>query len=349
MSGSATELTGTLSGSRRRWRTTAVSAAAMISAIALTTSGCVSDPNASGGDTDGLTTVQTTSMTLAGGHWRELVAQKKGFFVDEGLNVVETSVTPQISVDAVMSGSADISLGDTVKLVQLVDKGGDLVVVGQGVDRSGNSLVAKQGIDSISDLKGATIGLANQVDPYNVILEEMLQDGGVSPDDVQFIYGQGSGDRAGALQGGAIDATLLPPPTDSRLNAEGFPTLGKTTDIAPELSRSSIIANREWAADNADTVEAYLRALHTAAAWLYDENNKAEAVDLMAAETQTTTDITEEAYDEYVTGKQWDIDQCVNVGAVEKLLDRLAPLEPGIDMDVNKYVTTDYCTDTSSD
>ncbi|MFT4084998.1 MAG: ABC transporter substrate-binding protein [Nocardioides sp.] len=314
---------------------------AALAALSLASAAC----GGSGSETtsDGLHKITTTTMTVTGGHWRELVAQQKGFFKEHGLQVDETTVSPQVSVDALISGSADLGLGDTAKLVQVVEKGGDVEIVGQGVDRSGNSFVTAKDITRISQLKGKTIGLANDVDPYNTIVDKFLTDGGVDPSEVHFVYGQGSSDRAGALQGGAIQATLLPPPTDSSLEKEGYHILGKTLDVAPLMSRSSILANTSWAKSNPDLVKDYLAALHEAAEWLYDPANKKAAIKMLSADTDTSQADAEEAYQEYVVAKQWDTDTCVNTKAIKNLLASLKQLDAVDDTDPSTYMTTAYC------
>ena len=290
-----------------------------------------------------LTTVKTVTMSVSGTHWREIVAQAKGFFKDEGLDIEETVANPQISVDAVISGDVQIGFSDTAKSIQATEKGADLEIVASGMDKANYAFVGGIGINSIQDLKGKTIAAAGATDVYTQVIFDILKNAGVDPSEVNFTYGQNSNDRAAALQGGAIQGALIPPPADHRLEAAGLKILARTADLVPFLSLSSTVVQKSWAADHGDIIKKYIKAIAKATDWLYDPANKDEAIQILADATKSSVEDSTSAYDDYITAKAFNVGACVQSDAVKVLLEKMSGLGLLDTTDPNQFITTEYC------
>jgi len=314
-----------------------------IGALALTACTTPTGTPTNGDDAGALTTVKTVTMSISGTHWREIVAEAKGFFKDEGLDVQETVTNPQIATDAVISGDAEIGFMDAAKAIQAKEAGADLEIVASGIDKVNYSFVGGIGINSIQDLKGKTIAAAGEQDVYTRVIFEILQKAGVDPSEVNFIYGQNSNDRAAALQGGAIQAALIPPPADHRLEAAGLKILTRTADIIPFMTFSATAVQTSWAADHGDIIRKYIRAIAKATDWLYDPANKDEAIKILADATKSSVEDSESAYQDYIDAQSFNVGACVQPDAVKALLDRLNELDLVKSTDPNDFITTEYC------
>ena len=332
-----------LSSPRSRRRGSVLLAAAVVPVL-LSACGGGSDSGSSGGTSaDGITTIQTVTMSITGTHWREFVAEAQGYYADEGLKVEETVVKPNITVDSLLSGSAQIAFGDAGTAFQADERGADLALVGQGMDKQNYSLITAKDVTSVADLKGKTVGASAEIDVYTQVLKDILSDNGVDPADVNFVFGQGSNDRVGALQGGAIQGSLLPPPADARLEAEGYNVLAQTKDIIPEMTQSATIVSRKWAEENPDTVKAYLKAISSATDWLNDPANKDAAIQLLAEKTESSVDDAASAYEDYVAAGAFTAGACVQPDAVQELVDRLHDLDLIKETDAAAYIDDQYC------
>jgi ABC-type nitrate/sulfonate/bicarbonate transport system substrate-binding protein len=313
------------------------------SALALVLSACAdtAPPADDGGPL--AATINTVTMSSTATHWREFVAQSKGFFEDEGLTVNESVVKPQVTADALISGDAQISFAYTAAGVLATSAGADLEIVGSGLDKVAYSFVASPDVESVEDLKGRTIAAAAEDDVFTVVIYEILDDAGLSKDDVTFVFGSNSNDRAAALEGGAVQAALLPPPADHRLEGEGFNIIAETADYAPLMNLSSTMVSRKWAADNGAVIEAYLRAISTATDWLYEPANKDEAIEILAEATQSTTEDAAAAYADYIDEKAFNVGACVDPEATQALLDGMGELGIITNTDVDDYINDEYC------
>jgi len=326
-----------------RHRARVASVAAVIPVLLSACGGGSESGGSASGSSGGVTTIKTVTMSITGTHWREMVAESQGFFSGQGLKVEETLVKPNITVDSLLSGSAQIAFGDGGTAIQADEHGADLVVVGQGMDRQNYSFVTAKNITSFPQVKGQTIGASAEADVYTQVIKEILTKNGVKPEDVHFIFGQGSNDRVGALEGGAIQASLMPPPADARLKAEGFNILAQTKDIIPVMTQSATIVSKKWAQSNPDTVKKYLAAISQATDWLYDPANKDAAIKLLADKTQSSAADATSAYATYIDGKAFDKGACVQPKAVQVLVDQMNNLGLITNNDASKYIDDQYC------
>src|SRR5690349_9668710 len=89
------------------------------------------------------------------------VAQRKGFFPREGLNVVMVPIpggTDRI-VAALDKGDIDVGKNATPYLIQAVLKGSDAVAIASQTTNPIYSLIVRPEIKSFADLKGKVLGL----------------------------------------------------------------------------------------------------------------------------------------------------------------------------------------------
>src|SRR3954466_1829210 len=113
------------------------------------------------------------------------VAQRKGFFPREGLNVVMVPIpggTDRI-VAALDNGEIDVGKNATPYLIQAVLKGSDAVAIAGQTTNPIYSLIVRPEIKSFSDLKGKTLGLSTPGDTITLSAVRLLGAKGLKPAD----------------------------------------------------------------------------------------------------------------------------------------------------------------------
>ena len=137
-----------------------------------------------------------------------LIAQQKGYFAAEGLEVELQYAAGGTATPALMSGSIQAS-GSAAASLTAILKGAALRIVGIIADSPTYSLWVSSDIKSAADLKGKTIGVASRGDTLEVASRLYLQSVGIAPDSVGYQpLGQPSGIGAG-LETGALSAAVI--------------------------------------------------------------------------------------------------------------------------------------------
>ena len=135
------------------------------------------------------------------------IAQRKGFYKEEGLDARKIVMRTNLQVPALMAGELDYStvsgLVARASIQGLPVKG----VMGW-FDRPLHILIARPGFKKLTDFKGRKIGVSGLGSAPHIILREALRQAGMNPDrDVTTLAIGGSGDRLAALIAGTVDAT----------------------------------------------------------------------------------------------------------------------------------------------
>jgi len=295
-----------------------------------------------------LANVESAAMSVAGSHWPEYVAQDKGLYQKNGVNVKTTVMNADATVSGLVGGSIDISFTSAAGFVFAVDKGAGLLDIGAGIDRAPYKLMSPPQIKTVADLKGKTIGAASAVEPYTQVIRDILKKGGVDPEkDVQWTFGSSSNTRMQALVGGAVQATFVLPPEDGDLRAKGYNTLANALDYYPNLQLSLTAVRKDWAAQHSDVVSRYMKAQAEASQWLNDPANKQEAVDILAKVTKSQPSSAAEAYTAFINeANAFPNDACVQEKGLQTLIDVLkaqGQIEKIQSMPSSQYIDRQWC------
>jgi ABC-type nitrate/sulfonate/bicarbonate transport system substrate-binding protein len=278
--------------------------------------------------------------------WPNYVAATVGLYAKQGLEVQDIVLDPNLTTSTLIGGSVELSYADTTQLMLALEKGANLVAVGLQTDRNPYSLMAPGSIKTVADLKGKRIGAAGEIDVYTYVIKEILRKAKLDPDkDVQFVFGGGQNQRLSAIIGGAIQAGLFSPPSDSRLKDQGFNVLAFAPDVAPNLALSVTTVRRDWAEKNADTLRRVLRAQNDAVKWLNNPANKAQALQILIAATNARPSDAEAAYDYYIGKHIWN-DACVHrpgIAGVVTIMHATQQLTKLTTSDVPKIADPEWC------
>jgi len=214
--------------------------------------------------------------------WPLYVAQGKEFFRRHGLHVdVTLTGSSVMQLEKLCAGGFDIGFQQSDHVVRAVGKGADLFIFMAMAHAPGLTLVTAPQIRSFEDLRGKIIAVDGARTGYALLLRRLLKDHGLAEGDCTFQEVGGSQERFDALKSGVAVASLLNPPFDKRLLAEGFGSLGAINDFFPDYPGPIAGARRAWAATHRGELVAFIRAFNDAYAWLQRPENAAEAISLL--------------------------------------------------------------------
>jgi len=137
------------------------------------------------------------------------IAQRKGFYREENLDVRKVVIRTNLQVAALIAGELDYSTVSGL-IARASIQGLPVKGVMGWFDRPLHILIAKPNFKRLTDFKGKRIGVSGLGSAPHIILREALAQAGMNPDrDVTTITIGGSGDRLAALIAGTVDATPL--------------------------------------------------------------------------------------------------------------------------------------------
>jgi NitT/TauT family transport system substrate-binding protein len=256
-------------------------------AVALTLTGC------GGGD-------ETASSTASAGGLEKttikvgvlpipdpvalFIANKKGFFKEEGLTVEPVIITGgAAAIPQVENGSLDISQTNYVSTFSAVEAGKKLKLVAdmyQAAENNFNIMVPNDSpIKTVADLKGKTILVNNLRNIATLAVTTQLKVAGLTEKDVNFAE-KPFPEMGNAIKSGQADAGWITEPfitaTQSQL---GFRKLADTmTGETENLPIAGWMATDEWVAKHPKTLAAFQRAISKAQEVASSDRKEIEAM-----------------------------------------------------------------------
>ncbi|HXQ51908.1 MAG TPA: ABC transporter substrate-binding protein [Stellaceae bacterium] len=230
--------------------------------------------------------------------WPFLIADSKGLFAVQGIafEFVFGPTAPGI-VQQLAAGSLDVAIAGAADPIHAVDKGAPIAILRVIGQAAPYELIGKKGIASLAQLKGKTVSIGGPADITAVYWDRMARAGGLAKGEYDLIFGGSTGARLAALQSGSADAAMLIPPVNFRAKEAGFVTIALAMDYARDLIFSVMAANRAWAAAHAATARALDDAVTQAVAWLHDDANRTEAIDIFVKASHSSRPDAEASYD----------------------------------------------------
>ena len=237
------------------------------------------------------------------------VAQRKGFFAKNGINV-SLSFTPNsvFLVKSLFENKEDIALTTFDNVVAYQEGQGEAggshpsnpdLFAFMGGDNGFLSLIAAHGIRSFPDLRGKTVSVDAMTTGFAFVLKEMAALNGLSDTDLQYVKAGATGNRYVDLMAGKEDATLLRTPFEILATDKGFETITTGAKALGAYMGSVGVARKSWAKDNQASVIGFLRGYREALAWLYAPENRVEAEAILVEKVDGLTP--------YLAKKSYDI------------------------------------------
>jgi|SRR3989338_1309926 len=224
-------------------------------------------------------TIKLNVFTWAG-YAPFILAEEKGFFTEEGVNV-ETTWIEDVGERRVAMASGNIDFESaTLDIVSLnIVNGVDEVVVLE-LDRSngGDGIVATNDIKTVADLKGKTIA-TRKGDPGHFLLLYLLHEAGLSEEDV-IIQDMDAGAAGAAFVAGQVDAAATWEPWISQAVKREDGAVLITSADAPGLIVDVLAGRTEFVDSNPEETKAVLRAWFKALK--FKDEHPEEAYEILA-------------------------------------------------------------------
>lgn len=234
-------------------------------------------------------------------YWPIFVANKKGYFAEQGLEMVEFQVAnDSAAVQALVGGSVDVVNTTMDVVVRSVEKGAKVVAIGGMMNRGFYSLVTRPDIKTWADFKGKTLGTIGLNEGSTVLMKRMLAANGVKDGEYSLVVSGGSSARLAAIKNGSIAGAMLVQPFDFVAQDDGLPTIAYSTEYIKEYQFTLFAVNSDLAQKNPDRWVRFMRAIIKGYKWFYDPANRNEAAQILSEETKAALKHSLQSYDLYI-------------------------------------------------
>ena len=254
----------------------------------------------------GVATVQAQTMTLRYGqipstmksvsalHFN--IAQRKGLFIREGINVEMIAIEGGAAnmMAALDRGAVNITRTASFFLIEAALKGSEGVAIASETATPIYSLIVKPEIKTFADLKGKVVGLTNAVSTISVSMRKLLALNGLRDTDYRVIEFVGTPERSECLRKGQCDGVPLGQPEDFLLLKQGYRRLGISNDAVPNFQFIVSAVRRSWAEANKDALVRYIRGLAGAFRFMRDPAHREEVVKIIQDTTGSSEEIARE-------------------------------------------------------
>jgi ABC-type nitrate/sulfonate/bicarbonate transport system substrate-binding protein len=221
-----------------------------------------------------------------GFNWPIWVAQEKGFFAKYGVApVITPTPSSAFQLQGLIEGKFDIAMTAIDNLIAYREGQGEAKVDGpdliafMGGDNGFLRLVAVPEVNSFSDLRGKTLSVDALTTGYAFVLLELMERNGlVLNRDYRTERAGGVLQRFNELMEKKHAGTMLISPFEVQAEARGFKRLANATDALGAYQGLVGGARKAWADANRDVVIGFIRAFSEGVDWLYEPQNRAEAI-----------------------------------------------------------------------
>lgn len=222
------------------------------------------------------------------------IAQRKGFYKEEGLEARKIVVRTGLQVAALLAGELDYSTVSGL-IGRATMQGLPVKGVMGWFDRPLHMLVARAGNKNIADLRGKRIAVSTLGSAPHIIIREALMQAGINPDkDVLTLAVGGSGDRINALASGAVDATALDLAYIDKAEKLGLVPLLYLGDVV-NLRLGGFGVSLEKIQKNPRQIVRTIRATLKGVRFL--KNNKSESLAIMRDYLHVSADVAEKIHE----------------------------------------------------
>jgi ABC-type nitrate/sulfonate/bicarbonate transport system substrate-binding protein len=246
------------------------------------------------------------------------VAQLKGFWREEGLDVEVILIRGAVGMQALLGGSVDYTSASGSTIAAAV-RGLPVKLVFISSAKPMFELVSQPQIKSVQELKGKVVGISSRGGANDLMMQLILQKNGLAPNkDVTTIIVGAQDETVIALRTGRIAGALLTPPRNFMLQRDGFNRLAYASDYLPTYGNGGIGVTDEKIKTNSAEVLGLVRG--TVKGLQYSLKNGAEMTkmmpDYLGVKDPTLVD---QLYDLYLTRQSLDgsVDEPWMRGAIE--------------------------------
>jgi ABC-type nitrate/sulfonate/bicarbonate transport system substrate-binding protein len=229
------------------------------------------------------------------------VAERKGFFVREGLNleVVPIAGGTDRIVAALDKGEIEAGKNATPYLIQAALKGSDAVAIIAQTANPVYSLIVRPEIKNFGDLKNKVVGLSTAGDTITLSAVRLLTSKGIKAADFRAKAVVGTPARFECLKSGECAAVPMGQPEDLDAIKQGFPRLAFTYEAGADLIFNVDMARRAWGEKNSDVLVRMVRGFAAAYQFMNDSKNHDEVRNIVKDSLKISDDTTRQIFAPY--------------------------------------------------
>jgi len=246
------------------------------------------------------------------------IAQLKGFWREEGLDVEAILIRGAVGMQALLGGSVDYTSASGSTIAAAV-RGLPVKLVFISSSKPQFELMSQPQIKSVQELKGKIVGISSRGGSNDLMLQMILQKNGLTPNkDVTTIIVGAQEESVIALRTGRIAAALITPPRNFMLQRDGFNRIAYSGDYMATYANGGIGITDEKIKSNPSEVLAFVRG--TIKALQYSMKNRPEITKIMPGYLGIKDPaLVEQLYDLYLTRQSVDgsVDENWMKGAIE--------------------------------
>jgi NitT/TauT family transport system substrate-binding protein len=266
--------------------------------------------------------------SISGSYIGLWVGHDAGLFAREGLEdqlilIPSGSQLAQVTV----AGEVEIGSLNGSSAMAAALQGADIKIIGNTTNKMIFSIYARPEVKNVEGLKGKKIGITRFGSSTDISARFALRKYNLDPQkDVTILQMGSMSSIMGGLQGGAIEAGLVSPPTLFAVDKLGFKEIVNITDMDLPFPNPSLVVQGGILRNKPDVIDrfmrAYARAIHRA------RIDKELTFKSLAKYTRVEDPVVlQKAYDLYV-GKVLEKAPYINMAGMQNALDDLAKTVP---------------------
>ena len=245
------------------------------------------------------------------------IAARKGFFRDEGFEVLTITMRTNIAVSALLSRNVDYATPST-STIKAATAGLPVKTIAVLLGRPDYFLTVKKDVMSVKDLKGKRIAIGSYGAAADLALLTVAKQDGLDPDrDLIRLQMGGAAARYASLIAGSVDATILTLPYNLQADKAGYKDLLWFGERL-ELPLAGLATRDETIQKNPKQVLGVVRAVFRAMA--FASANREETVQLLINWLKLDREVAARSYE--LGKRSWSDGGVVSDNSVQTLIDQ---------------------------
>lgn len=245
------------------------------------------------------------------------IAARKGFFRDEGLEVLTITMRTNIAVNALLTRNVDYATPST-SIIKAATGGLPVKLVSVLQGRPDYFLIAKKEIQSIKELKGKRVAIGSFGATADLALRTVVTEEGLDFDrDLVRLQMGGNSARYTSLVTGAVDATVLSPPFNLQAEKAGYKELLWLGERL-ELPLAGLGVRDETIQKNPKQILAMIRAVFRAIA--FAKTHPEETMRILVNWVRVDQEVAAKSYE--LGKRSWSEGGVVSDAAVKVVVDQ---------------------------
>ncbi len=189
------------------------------------------------------------------------MAEKRGLYAKYGLSSTVIYVSGgSLSIQALVSGDADLSQLTGPPGVTAALRGADIIYIAMTDDRMGYQLVTRRDFKNIGELKGRRLGISRFGSAADFGVRALLKKSGLDPKDVTILQIGNEAERLAAMRSGSIDGSVFNAPFGAEAKRFNFNILADAGALGIPFFNTGICGSAKYLQKNEAKILNFLRA-----------------------------------------------------------------------------------------